>query len=165
MRRKALRSAGRGEGRLFSFPFLYSTPIPFSLCLIIHSLDNVGGKCHNMNCMLTTTINSYTSNIMAGVLEFIGSHLLFFIFSCTIIIFSFHHFSLFFLFFFFLLPHLAAGTKRKRKTAIYTSISQCVCVDKREGRELFVFVDRQMYIGQTSKVIVSQRTASQYPGT
>lgn len=100
-----------GEGRAsIHFPFLYSTPNPFSLCLITHSLDNVGGKCYNVNCMVTTTINSYTSNIMAGVLEFIGPHLDIIVSSFTII------FSFSILFSFFIsLPRLAAGTKRKRK--------------------------------------------------
>lgn len=126
MRREALRSAGRGERASIHFPvsLFYSYPLfsvfdnPF--------LGQCGREMSQHELHVNDYHNSYTSNIMAGVLEFIGSHLIIFSFICTIIIFSFQHSSLFF--FFLFTPPFGGGHKTKTQNSnLYEHITVRVC--------------------------------------
>lgn len=117
--------------------FLLLAPFLFS-CLITQSLDNVGGKCRTRLACYDYQHLLYLEHY-GGCLDFNGSHIIILSFSFTAVIISFLH-------------SLSSPGRRQARNEnakqTCTSISQCVCVDKREGRDLFRLT---MDIGQMSK--------------
>ncbi|EHK48586.1 hypothetical protein TRIATDRAFT_298030 [Trichoderma atroviride IMI 206040] len=128
MRRESLAVCREGRRASIHFSFFFILLNPHFLFAFDNPIIGQCGRKMSRDLHVTTTNISYTSNIMAGVLEFIGSHIIIFSFSFTVIIIPF-------IFSFYSPGWRQARHENTKQTN--TSISQCVCVDRREGRDVF----------------------------